>query len=273
MFILVKNLFLVISYLCLLGYMFIHSITITYLDRLILVYICYYSILLIPRIHQIYVYNIVERIIPKWTYLIRALFHYVLFYPTLTKAFPAVLSVFILMWWKDIYFLITHAEKRLAKIEMSMFDEECPQRIAHLHLNVFADDMGNRFHKHCFNTNRIYLIENTQQSSDSLLSIHNYRSLRMEGKPPRAFTGDDKLYYKASNNKRIFISHREYFILTPLLILVWLMAMTDVTASKNMYINHGILLADVLSKWFGNKINDFIIGIVYLSGTVAILIG
>tara|TARA_B100000519_G_scaffold87018_1_gene75528 strand:- start:985 stop:1272 length:288 start_codon:yes stop_codon:yes gene_type:complete len=95
----------------------------------------------------------------------------------------------------------------------------------------------------------------------------------MEGKPPRAFTGDDKLYYKASNNKRIFISHREYFILTPLLILVWLMAMTDVTASKNMYINHGILLADVLSKWFGNKINDFIIGIVYLSGTVAILIG
>ncbi len=47
---------------------------------------------------------------------------------------------------KDVIFsLIKHAEKRIAKIEMSMFDEGLGQRIAHLHLNVFKDDIENRF--------------------------------------------------------------------------------------------------------------------------------
>ena len=107
------------------------------MDRILIMYTLYYMVLLVPKIHQYYVFNIVERTIPKWTYLIRAAFHYTLFYPTLTKSFPSVVSICIIMMWKDVIFLIKHAEKRIAKIEMSMFDEGLGQRIAHLHLNVF----------------------------------------------------------------------------------------------------------------------------------------
>lgn len=273
MYILTKNISLFIAYVGILFYTFVHSKPYAQVHGILLIFMSYYGILLIPHVHQIYIYNIVERIIPKWSYLVRCSFHYLLFYPTLTKSFPAVLSVFIVMLWKDIHFLIKHAEKRLAKIEMSMYDSESPNRIAHLHLNVYTDDTGNRFHKHCFDTNRIYLIEHTQQSKQSLLSIYNYRTLQKEGKKPRTFTGDDEIHYIAANNTNIFISQRQSFLLPPLLILIWLMTMTDVTASKNMYLNHGVLLADVLSYRLGNKVNDITIGYAYLIAIVTIFIG
>lgn len=227
-------------------------------------------IMLIPKIHQYYVFSIVERVIPKWTYLLRAAFHYTLFYPTLTKSFPSVVSIGIIMLWKDIVFLIVHAEKRLAKIEMSMFDEEMGHRIAHLHLNVFEDDIQNRFHKHCFDTNRIYLIQNTEASKQSNLSIANYRKLRLEGKTPRTFIDDDSIYYDASNNKRVFISNRAQFMVVPLLFICWLMAMTDITLSIYMYINHGIILLDIISQRYGNKVNDIVIDSTYFISMIII---
>ncbi len=264
MYILGKNVLFAIYYICLLTYVFVSNLTIGYMDRILVFNTLYYVILMAPKIHHIYVYNIVERFIPRWTYFVRAAFHYTLFYPTLTKSFPSVLCVLMIMLWKDIIFLITHAERRLAKIEMSMYDEEMTHRIAHLHLNVFSDDMENRFHKHCFNTNRLYLLENTENAMDTQLAIHNYRKLRTERKKPREFTGNDKVYYEASSNHKIFISHRYIFMAYPLIILVWLACMTDLSFTETMYMHHGILLADVLSKWFGNKINDIVIDLSYV---------
>lgn len=264
MYILIKNAVLAISYICLLLYVFVTNQTIGYMDRMLVMYTLYYVLLMVPKIHQFYVFNIVERVIPKWTYLLRAGFHYTLFYPTLTKSFPSVISICIIMMWKDIVFLITHAEKRLAKIEMSMFDEEMGHRIAHLHLNVFKDDIQNRFHKHCFDTNRIYMIENTGLSNETNLAIYNYRKLRLDGKSPRTFTTeDDSIYYDASNNQRIFISNRNHFIIIPLLIICWLMIMTEHTLTMYMYINHGIILLDIISQRYGNKINDIVIDSAY----------
>lgn len=272
MYIVLKNVFVTLGFICLLSYVFLKNITVGYFDRLLIAYCLYYCAMLTPKVHQIYIYNLVERIIPKWTYIIRILFHYTCYYPNLTKAFPATLCVVMIMLWKDILFLIRHAEKRLAKIEMSMYDEESPHRIAHLHLNVFKDDINNRFHKHCFDTNRIYLIDNTPSSRDSLLSIYNYRALRLEGKKPRPFTGDDELHYTASNNKRIFISQRLSFVVTPLILLGWLMCMTDLSTSSHIfYIHHGILLLDVITQQFGNKVNDVVIDISYFIGMLVIV--
>ena len=119
----------------------------------------------------------------------RARFHYTLYYPDLNKSFPVVLCVLMVMLWKDCCFLISHAEKRLPKIETSMHHEDIEQRVAHLHLNVYADDIENRFHKHCFNTKRLHMQENTEQSKDALLSIYNYRKLHRKGKQPREVIG------------------------------------------------------------------------------------
>lgn len=271
MYILIKNATLAISYICLLLYVFVSNQTIGYMDRMLVMCTLYYMVLIVPKIHQYYVFSIVERVIPKWTYLLRAAFHYTLFYPTLTKSFPSVVSICILMMWKDIVFLITHAEKRLAKIEMSMFDEEIGQRVAHLHLNVFKDDINNRFHKHCFDTNRIYMIENTELSNETNLAIYNYRKLRLDGKTPRNFTEDDSIHYDASNNQRIFISNRKQFIIIPLLIICWLMIMTDRTLAITMYINHGIILLDIISQRYGNKVNDIVIGSTYFVSMVVIV--
>ena len=272
MYILIKNVIICISYLLLLGYVYIGNFTLGYMDRILILFTLYYVLLMIPKIHHIYIYNLVERMIPKWTYFIRAVFHYTLFYPELTKSFPSVISIVLIMIWKDIIFLINHAERRITKIETSLYEEELGYRIAHLHLNLFTDDTCNRFHKHCFDTNRIHLIENTHASNESLLSIHNYRKLRREKKIPRQFTGDDKIHYEASNNKTIFISQRWSFLCTPLLTIIWMFAMTDLSGSFVMYINHLLILFDIATSYFGNKVNDICIDVSYLVAFIFIVL-
>ena len=78
MIILMKHLLLV------LGYIIIYSIAShnqisTPFYYYIGISIVYYLLLLVPKIHQIYIYNIVERIIPKSSYIPRVAFHYCLF--------------------------------------------------------------------------------------------------------------------------------------------------------------------------------------------------
>ena len=77
----------------------------------------YYGFITIPRLHHIYEYNTVEHTVPKWTYLLRAYFHTVLLD---TIPFAGIVSVFliiVIMMWKEIRFLIVHAENRLKKID------------------------------------------------------------------------------------------------------------------------------------------------------------
>jgi hypothetical protein len=225
---------------------------------------------LIPKIHQIYVYNIVERMIPKWTYVYRIFFHYLLYSKRLTSAFPSVLSVVLIMILKDIHFLITHAENRLAKIEKILFEDGYKKRIVHLHNKIITEDMYSRFHQHCFDTNRMYLEDLTPSTTDKTLSISNYRIIRKNRNKPKPFQDDDELFYKASSNKYIFISQRYSFYLAPTIIILWLMAMTDISTSSKMWINHSVLVVDLLSMFGGNNFNDIIIDVSYLLANIYI---
>mgnify|MGYP001178368143 CR=1 FL=1 len=271
MYLFIKHISLFVIYTSILCYTFLYSIPGKLVHQVVMLYILYYGVLIIPFVHKIYVYNVIERTIPKWSYIIRASVHYMFFSPILTKCFPSVLSVFIIMLWKDIYFLICHAEQRIAKIETALYEQNILHRVAHLHLNVFEDDMKNRFHKHCFDTNRLYLIDHTDKSREEMLGIYNYRNVRSEKKTPRKFYGKDETYYKASNNSRIFISKRYYFTVPPLCLLVWLMAMTDTSTSLIMYINHVVLLVDILSYYLGPITNDILVDVSYLIGIFCII--
>lgn len=230
----------------------------------------YYMLVLVPKIHQIYVYNIVERMIPKWTYVYRIFFHYILYNERLTSAFPSVLSVSVIMILKDIHFLIKHAENRLAKIEKILYEDGYKKRIVHLHNQIITEDMYSRFHQHCFDTNRLYLEDLTPSTTDKTLAINNYRTIRKNGNKPKPFQDDDEIFYKASSNKYIFISQRYSFYLFPIIVILWLMTMTDTTMTPKMWINHGILTADLLSMLGGTKFNDITIDFCYLVSIIYI---
>ena len=66
--------------------------------------------------------------------------YYFLFQHDILRAFPAAVTIVLICLWKDIIFSINHAEKRLAKIEKAMYEDEdlINKRICHLHLDVFA---------------------------------------------------------------------------------------------------------------------------------------
>lgn len=234
----------------------------------------YYLILLYPTINDIYIYNLKERTIPKWTYIWRAAFHYLLYVPHISNAFAAVVSVLVIMLWKDILFLIRHAERRLAKIESLLYEEGTfKHRIAHLHHNLYEEDTGNRFHRHCFDTNKMYLFELTHSSKKTALAVHNYRVVRSEKSQPRAFIEDeDSRCYGAAGNTHIFISQRASFIAVAPVAVIWLLWMAEREMSSRLIINHSIIILDIISSAWDTHINDAVIDISYVVGCVACLI-
>ena len=64
MFILLKSVFVGIAYIAVLLYVFVKDVTVGYFDRILVMYPLYYCIMTFPTVHQIYVYNVVERMIP-----------------------------------------------------------------------------------------------------------------------------------------------------------------------------------------------------------------
>ena len=266
MIILTKHVFIWVSYFFILGYTYNNDMV---MFPFIIMSIIYYSIMLIPYVHKIYIYNLMERSIPKWTYLIRAAFHYLLFKNDIMSAFPSVLIVCILSILKDIIFLIEHAETRLAKIDKILYEDPDfnKKRISHLHLNVFADDINNRFHKHCFNTNRLYVeCDITPYAADTALAINNYRILRKDKKRPREFTEGDEVAYIASENHKIFISGRDYFYVLPSALLMWMVTMLPKQGYQTVII--GVITSiDLFTIHFGNKINDIAIDLSYIGAT------
>lgn len=232
----------------------------------------YFGIMLIPKIHQIYVYNLVERMIPKWSYLLRATFHYCLYRENITHAFPAVLTILIIVMWKDIIFIINHGESRLAKIEKLLYDDGYDKRIVHLHKHVYNGDMITRFHDHCFDTNRLYLDVISPTAAETMLAIDNYRKIIKDGNKPREFKDNDEVYYKAAFNQNIFISQRWSFIALPIVVIGWTLAMTDTTGETKMYINHGIVLIDLLTTSLSVKMNDIVIDSLYLLSSLRVLV-
>lgn len=225
----------------------------------------YYLILTMPSVHKVYEYNLRERVIPKTTYLYRCLFHYVLFSSNQLDWFPAVLSVLIIMLWKDISFLIRHAENRLAKIDTAIYEAKIGMRLSHMYLNVFMDDVNNRFHVHCFDTNKIYFEQDSLTSDKMGLAIYNYRMMRSEKRHPKTLTSDEAIAYTASSNKSMFVSHRWGFLASPLAILVLAMAMSTSKWYAPIYTNHLLLIGDVVTFQLSAKANDIFIDIAYAS--------
>lgn len=228
----------------------------------------YYLILTMPSAHKVYEYNLCERVIPKTTYLYRCLFHYVLFSSNQLEWFPAVLSVLIIMLWKDISFLIRHAENRLAKIDTAIYEAKIGMRLSHMYLNVFMDDVNNRFHNHCFDTNKIYFEQDSLTSDKMGLAIYNYRMMRSEKRRPKRLTSDEAIAYAASSNKSIFVSQRWAFLASPLAILALTMIMSTSRWYAPIYTNHLLLIGDVATFQLSAKANDIFIDIAYATMTI-----
>ena len=274
MIILFKHISLLIGYSVLCWHI-IHGKTQTDMSIYVGTASVYYFLLLYPKLHQVYIYNIVERVIPKTSYLIRAVFHYCLFKDDLIRAFPSVITLIVIVLLKDIMFLIKHAETRLAKIEEILYEGGYSKRIVHLHSNVYTDDQLTRFHKHCFDTNRLYLDTITPVAEDTSLAIHNYRQIRKDNKSPRGFNEEnDRLFYEASSNKYIFISQRWSFIVLPICTIIWCICMTDLTLGYRMYVNSILFVIDLCTLVIGTPktLNDLSIGISYFMATVFVVV-
>jgi hypothetical protein len=231
----------------------------------------YYSALIFPQLNQVYEYNVVERTTPKCSYALRGAFHYLLFYHMPYARFPAVLSVGMIMLFKDILFLILHAERRLGKIDELLYADGYPKRIVHLYRDTFTEDIQSRFHHHCFDGNRMYLEQFTVDSGATALAVYNYRCIRRDKKAPRQLTVDEAVTYAASSNRSMFISQRYAFLAPPLLILAWCMSMTQNSSWLHVYINHFVIAVDLLSLFFGSKANDVAVDVSYFLGTAVVL--
>lgn len=203
----------------------------TYFFYFFPVMMLYYMCLLHPRLNMMYVYKITEKMFVRWSEFWQLFFHIIL------CVFDDCLyaQVFCLMYYflfKELYFLTHFSEKRLSKIEESMEEKLPGYRIAHLHLEVFSEDIDNRFHQSCFDTNRLYILESTTKSRETQLGISNYREIRRKNRNPRLMTSEEKVLYQASSNHSMLVSNREQFVLYPIGILCIMLVCTLVVYSS-----------------------------------------
>lgn len=268
MFLLCKHLILLVVHvgLCI-------SMTYSPSNNVLFAYTCsrvlYYAILLFPNVHQVYIYNIVERTIPKMSYFLRAIFHYSIFIDNIERAFASVVSLVCIILLKDMMFLVKHAEQRLAKIDDILYEDGYCKRIVHLHNNVYHEDTLTRFHQHSFDTNRMYLDNLTVEASNVSLAVHNYRQIRKKKKSPREWkTKEDKLYYQAASNRHIFISNRYTFFILPFATCIWCLCLTGMPNQYPSIVNYALITIDLFTTPFGNMINDISIDIAYSSATI-----
>ena len=231
----------------------------------------YHLIMFLPQVYQVHIYNLMERKIPQWTYIYRFSFHYLLYYKQITRAFPSVLCILLIAILKDIVFLIGHAERRIATLDRILYEDKYDKRVVHLHNNVIVEDSNNRFHQHCFDTNRLYLENTTASTQQQTLALNNYRTIRKKQKQPKKFQDDDEAYYRAASNKYIFISQRGTFFILPVLLIVWCACMTDISGSREAYVLHTLISVDLFTMYFGNKVNDIAIDTSYAIAMVYLI--
>jgi hypothetical protein len=160
--IIIKHVFLCLLYILLLCTSNVKHLCIPVLFNPIVVSISgYYLLLLHPDGLQHYVFHLIERHIPLCSYLYRTVLYFLIFYREPVRFLLAFTSLMFILLWKQTIFLIHHAERRLYKIEYSLYEQVPRKRIAHLHHQMYAEDSGNRFHSHMYHTNRIFLMDST----------------------------------------------------------------------------------------------------------------
>lgn len=229
----------------------------------------YYLIMLFPRVHNVYIYHVIERKGVRWKVLWRLYFHFSLYYCT-DSLFATLATIIYFTLYKELNFTIHFAENRLAKIDEAIYEKLPGFRISHLHLGVFNDDTANRFHENCFKTNRLYILESTAASKSTQLGISNYREIRRRKKEPRSMTDTELKMYEASSGRLIFIDNRNYYIYTPIAILFFFIIFTDVSITLKSYMNLILILTDVLTFLFlSNDKNDIICDLTYAVLSIA----
>lgn len=216
----------------------------------------FYSVLLVPWMHNFLLFHLIEKYVPPWVYLFKCTVH-CLVYPDMTKRLLIVCVWFIIYLWHNIYYLIHHAEKRLGKID-SIIEHN---RVAHLHYRVYPVDMTNRFHTNLFETNRLYMFNDLEEARRTKTGISNYRKMLQENKMPRSLTVEEKRMYKAAHNELIFILNRRYFLYLPPLVIFSLIGFIDTNVPTNFIVLGVEILARLcLSTYHGYILTNLTLG-------------
>jgi len=221
----------------------------------------YYLAMLSPKIQRYYIYQVMERRFVRWKVVWQLLFHSSLSLYNPTLCIATILYMYLL---KDFCFLINFAETRLAKIEETIHEKMPQYRIAHLHLNVFEDDMDNRFHVNCYHTNRLYLLESTVKSRKTQLGISNYRDIRRRKQNPRTMNEEEEKMYIASSNNGILLANRNYlqaYYIGSILIVSLFIDLSNTTKS---YVNLMLIFGNIFTYLFTHPLfHDGVVDISY----------
>lgn len=240
----------------------------------------YFGVLSVPTIHRLHEYNTVEHTIPKWSYFLRMYYHTVLLDEIPFAGIVSALLLLIVMMWKEIRFLITHAETRLKQIDEKMYSNDATKkyRICHLHLNGFDDDHASRTHMHQFNTNKLDVVPHSLQSEQSQNAIKNYVEYRKTHLfEPKDLAGWEKKMWIISEYKNIFIQNREIYMFAPIIYILCGAFICFPLAQSNrskllVYLNTLLFIGDGLSTVSMKRLNnDIFIDLLYTFVAVAFL--
>lgn len=241
----------------------------------------YYGLLSVPKIHQIYEYNTVEQLTPKWAWLIRMYYHAVLLDMVPYASVISVFLLLLLLMWKDTRFLVSHAEGRLKAIDEALYANPSTKavRICHLHLNAFDDDKTARSHVHYFNTNVLNIVPHTYQSEENQNAMKNYVQYRKKNLfAPKDMSDWEKKMWDISLYNDVFIQNRDMFRFVPFIYILTGTLYSLYTLPHGgeqlvrMYVSSVLILGDAISTFLMNNLqNDIFVDFLYLAGAVFFL--
>jgi len=235
-----------------------------YYTSFVLFTFLYYAALLHSKVHMRYVFLLSERTTPWWTYAHKIAFHILLYLNDRTSIATATATWGLIILWKEIRFLVKHAEKRIGKIDYELYKAQKGIRIAHVRRNMLQEDMENRFHLNLHDTNRLYILPLTPDTERDYCAIHNYKQERREGKSPKLYDAWEQRMWMASADETVFISNRSDTVLYPLVFILIFIIWTFEINSPQAYTNTGLFILEILTTVLGSpRVNDTVIDVVY----------
>ena len=223
----------------------------------------YYGLLSAPIVHQIHEYNTVEHTVPKWSYAFRIYYHVVLLANLPIVGIYTVFIITVIMMWKDMRFLVAHAEERLKQIDKVMYSTEETKkfRICHLHLNAFDDDIAVRSHTHNFNTNKLKIVRHSLVSEEEQNAIKNYEEYRKNHLfPPNNMKDWERRAWHTSAYQHIFLHNRDMYRFVPIIYILCgtFISFSHTSSTERLYIymNTLLIMGDVISTVLMQKLNN-----------------
>jgi len=213
--------------------------------------------------------------IPKWTVFWRAYYHVVLLEDVPFAGILSVFSLIIVMMWKDMRFLVFHAEGRLKAIDEALY--KCNYRITHLHYNIFDDDIRERKHVHKFNTNQLDAVEHTHMTEKYQNAIKNYVQHRDEQHTkPQGMLEWEKKTFRASSYQYVFLKNRIIYTIVPLFYVVLgvsiCFSFSEPEIKTRIYINALLFYSDIVSTLLcSNVTSDVAIDVSYAVAAALLL--